>query len=194
MKFDIFLAGVGGQGIISLSVIIASSALKEGLYVKQSEVHGMSQRGGDISANLRISDQPIHSDLIPRAGADLIISMEPLEALRHLAYLSPQGALLTSTVPVKNFSLYPDAERLLDVIRALPRSYLVDAERLARDAGSGLASNMVMVGAAAHLLPVAAGSLESCIREVFGRKGEKVVKANLAAFRAGREAVEKLAS
>lgn len=188
MKFDIVLAGVGGQGVLSLSAIIASGAMKQGLYVKQSEVHGMAQRGGAVLANLRLSDQPIASDLIPRGNAALILSMEPLESLRYLAYLRPDGALITSTTPVVNIPDYPDLEGLLGKIRAIPGAVLVDSDKLAKTAGSARASNMVIVGAASHLLPVKVETMEHYIENMFKRKGEQVVEVNLKAFRAGREA------
>jgi indolepyruvate ferredoxin oxidoreductase beta subunit len=188
MKFDIVLAGVGGQGVLSLSAIIASGAMKQGLYVKQSEVHGMAQRGGAVLANLRLSDKPIASDLIPRGNAALILSMEPLESLRYLAYLRPDGALITSTTPVVNIPDYPDLEGLLGKIRAIPGAVLVDSDKLAKTAGSARASNMVIVGAASHLLPVKVETMEHYIEDMFKRKGEQVVEVNLKAFRAGREA------
>ncbi len=188
MKFDIILAGVGGQGVLSVSSIIASSAMHEGLLVKQSEVHGMSQRGGAVLANLRLADAPIASDLIPLGGAAMILSMEPLESLRYLRYLSPEGALVTSTNPVVNIPDYPDLDGLLDRVRSLPFARLVDGEKLARAAGSARATNMVMVGAASHRLPVSVDTLEHFIRTMFAAKGEKVVETNLKAFGAGREA------
>jgi len=188
MKFDIILAGVGGQGVLSVSAIIASSAMHEGLSVKQSEVHGMSQRGGEVQANLRLSDRPIASDLIPRATASLLLSMEPLESLRYLPYLSATGTVLTSTDAVANFANYPDMDQLLAQIRALPRAILIDADRLARRAGSARATNMVMVGAASHLLPVRLETIEHFVGTLFGAKGTKVVEINLKALAAGREA------
>ena len=188
MKFDIIVAGVGGQGVLSVSAIIASSAMHEGLSVKQSEVHGMSQRGGEVQANLRLSDKPIASDLIPRATASLVLSMEPLESLRYLPYLSDTGTVLTSTDAVTNFANYPEMDQLLAQIRALPRAILIDAERLARQAGSARATNMVMVGAASHLLPVTFETIEHFVRTLFAAKGAKVVETNLKALAAGREA------
>jgi indolepyruvate ferredoxin oxidoreductase beta subunit len=190
MKFDIILAGVGGQGVLSVSAIIASSAMHEGLSVKQSEVHGMSQRGGEVQANLRLSDQPIASDLIPRGTASLVLSMEPLESLRYLPYLAETGTVLTSTDAVKNFESYPDMDGLLAQIRTLPHAILIDAERLARQAGSARATNMVMVGAASHLLPVKLATLEHFVRTLFAAKGTKVIETNLKALVAGREAAE----
>lgn len=188
MKYDIILAGVGGQGVLSVSAIIASSALQEGLFVKQSEVHGMSQRGGAVLAHLRLADVPIASDLIPHGAASLILSMEPLESLRYLAYLSPEGAVVTAVTPVLNIPDYPPLDALLDQIRKLPRARLVDGERLARNAGSARATNMVMVGAASHHVPVPAETLARFIEKTFAPKGEKVVAINLAAFHAGRQA------
>jgi indolepyruvate ferredoxin oxidoreductase beta subunit len=188
MKYDIILAGVGGQGVLSVSAIIASSAMREGLTVKQSEVHGMSQRGGAVLANLRLSDKPIASDLIPLGSAAMILCMEPLESLRYLPYLRPDGCLITSSDPLVNIPDYPELDGLLAKIRSLPGAILVASERLARDAGSARATNMVMVGAASHHLPLPVEAIELFIRTMFQRKGEKVVETNLKAFRAGREA------
>jgi indolepyruvate ferredoxin oxidoreductase beta subunit len=188
MTFDIILAGVGGQGVLSVSAIIASSAMKEGLAVKQSEVHGMSQRGGAVLANLRLADRPIASDLIPRGSAALILSMEPLESLRYLEFLSEGGTVITATNPVANIPDYPPVDELLATIRSLPRALTVDAESLARKAGSARATNMVMVGAASALLPVAFDTIEHFVQTIFAVKGAKVVETNLKALRAGRAA------
>jgi indolepyruvate ferredoxin oxidoreductase beta subunit len=188
MKYDIILAGVGGQGVLSVGAIIASSAMKEGLAVKQSEVHGMSQRGGAVLANLRIAGAPIASDLIPLGAASMILSMEPLESLRYLKYLSPQGAIITSVDPVRNISDYPDLEQLLTAIRGIPGAVLVESERLARQAGSARATNMVMVSAASHRLPIKVETMEHFIENLFKSKGAAVVETNLKAFRAGRGA------
>jgi indolepyruvate ferredoxin oxidoreductase beta subunit len=188
MKYDIILAGVGGQGVLSLSAIIAWSAMREGLHVKQSEVHGMAQRGGAVLANLRLSDSEVMSDLIPQGGAALVLSMEPLESLRYLRYLSPGGAVITSTNPVVNIPDYPDLDGLIGWIRKLPRAILLDSERMARQAGSARASNMVIAGAASRLLPLKLDTMEHFIQTRFASKGDTVVRQNLAAFRAGREA------
>ncbi|MEZ5331197.1 MAG: indolepyruvate oxidoreductase subunit beta [Thermoanaerobaculia bacterium] len=189
MKRDIVLAGVGGQGVLSVGELIARSALVEGLAVKQGEVHGMAQRGGAVQAFLRLADRPISSDLVPEATADLILSMEPLEGLRYLRYLAPDGVVVTATEPVRNVPDYPDSEKLLARIAALPHSLLVDARRLAEQAGSTRAVNVVMVGAVLHLLPIAAATVEQQVRRAFGRHGERMVEVNLRALAAGREAV-----
>jgi indolepyruvate ferredoxin oxidoreductase beta subunit len=188
MKFDIILAGVGGQGVLSLSAIIAWSAMREGLHVKQSEVHGMSQRGGAVLANLRLADREVASDLIPEGCASLILSMEPLESLRYLRFLSPSGAVVTSVNPVVNILDYPALDALMGQIRRLPHVILLDSERLARRAGSARASNMVIAGAASCLLPVGVETMEHFITTRFAGKGERVVHQNLEAFHAGREA------
>jgi indolepyruvate ferredoxin oxidoreductase beta subunit len=188
MKFDIILAGVGGQGVLSVSAIIASSAMQEGLHVKQSEVHGMSQRGGSVLANLRLSDRPIQSDLIPLGSAAMIVSMEPLESLRYLQYLDLAGTVITASQPVMNIPDYPALEGILASIRTLPHAVVVDADQLARQAGSVQATNMVMVGAASQHLPVQVSTMEHFIESLFARKGAKVVASNLKAFQAGREA------
>lgn len=189
MKYDIIVAGVGGQGVLSISAVIAASAMNAGLHVKQSEEHGMAQRGGAVVSHLRLSDSPIHSDLVPQAGADLIISMEPLESLRYLNYLAPAGTVLTAGDPVVNFPGYPDIEKTIDALNSLPSATVIDAARLSREAGSGRATNMVMVGAATPSLPIEAQFIEEHIREAFERKGPKMLEINLNAYRLGVEAV-----
>jgi indolepyruvate ferredoxin oxidoreductase, beta subunit len=187
MTFDIVLAGVGGQGVLSLSSIIAAGALDAGLHVKQSEVHGMAQRGGSVTAHLRLADRPVESELVPFGGASMILSLEPVESLRYLKYLSPDGVVVTATEPVINVPDYPPIEALLEAIRSLSRSVLVDAAQLAKRAGLARATNMVMAGAAAPMLPLPAEAIERCIRNQFARKGATVIEQNLAAFHAGQE-------
>jgi indolepyruvate ferredoxin oxidoreductase beta subunit len=185
MKYDIVLCGVGGQGVLSMAAIIGKAAMLEGLTAKQSEVHGMAQRGGAVSAHLRLSDLTIASDLIPRGAADLILSMEPIEALRYVAYLSPSGMLVTAVDPYVNIPDYPPLEGVLTQLRALPNVLLVEAERLAREAGDVLAMNTVMVGAAAHLLPVGRATLERVIETTFAAKSDYTLRVNRAAFASG---------
>ncbi len=192
MKYDMIIAGVGGQGVLSVAAIIASSAMKEGLYVKQSEVHGMSQRGGAVYANLRLSDQPIYSDLIADGTASMILSMEPLESLRYLHYLKDDGYLITSENPELNIPDYPDLNELLQKIRSLPNALTIDAHKLAMEAGSGRATNMVLAGAASHFLPIKPETMKNFIKEIFARKGDKVVDINLKAFAMGRKLGEQL--
>jgi indolepyruvate ferredoxin oxidoreductase beta subunit len=188
MKYDIVLAGVGGQGVLSLSGIIALSALDEGYYAKQSEVHGMAQRGGAVSANLRLSDMRIASGLVPRGSASLILSMEPLESLRYLEYLAPGGSIIASSDPIINIPNYPPLSELFEKILSYPGAVLVDGARLAKKAGAPRASNMVMAGAASHVLPISVETMERFIGNVFRKKGDNVVETNIKAFRAGRRA------
>ena len=185
MKRDIILSGVGGQGILTIATIIGSAALEEGLYLKQAEVHGMSQRGGDVQSNLRIADRPVVSDLIPTGTADLIISLEPMEALRYLPMLSAGGWVVTNTVPFVNIDNYPAEAELQAALAALPHAITLDVDALAREAASPRSSNIVLLGAAAPLLGLEPEALEEGIRRIFARKGEAVVNANLEAFRAG---------
>jgi indolepyruvate ferredoxin oxidoreductase beta subunit len=188
MKYDIVLAGVGGQGVLAGAAIIAETARRRGLFVKQGEVHGMSQRGGAVSANLRISDETIESDLIPRGTAAMIWSLDPVEGLRWLEYLATDGVLVTSADPFVNVDDYPDIDGVLDAVRGLPQSLVVPTDALAREAGSGHASNVVLIGAASALLPVSEDSLRRAVADFFAYKGEKVVGINLRAFELGRQA------
>jgi len=188
MKYDVIIAGVGGQGVLSVAVIIASAAMEEGLSVKQSEVHGMAQRGGAVQANLRLASSPIASDMIPRGSASMILSMEPLESLRYLDYLAADGALVTATSPVTNIPDYPALDQLLGQIRRLPHAVLVDAESLARHEGNPQGVNVVMVGAASRWLPVKEATLRRYIERRFASRGQAMVETNLRLFDAGRQA------
>ena len=190
MKRDIILAGVGGQGIISIAAVIGYAALQEGLFLKQSEVHGMSQRGGDVSSNLRISDKEIASDLIPLGKADCIISIEPLESLRYLPYLSPDGWLITNTKPYINIPNYPELDKILEEIHSLPHQIALDAETIAKEAGTSRAANTVILGAASPFLGMAYEKLENAIRYIFRNKGDKMIETNLVALKAGKEFAE----
>lgn len=186
MKQDIILAGVGGQGILSIATVIGAAATQQGLYLKQAEVHGMSQRGGDVQSNLRLSSDPIFSDLIPRGGADLIVSLEPMEALRYLPWLAPEGWIITNTVPFENIPDYPPMENVLGELARLPRVIALDVDALAKEIGSPRSANMVLLGATAAVLDILdPGKLRDGIRRIFGRKGEVIVEANLKAFDAG---------
>ena len=191
MNTDIILSGVGGQGILSIATIIGAAAIKEKLYIKQAEVHGMSQRGGDVQSNLRISSDPISSDLIPLGKADLILSREPREAMRYLPYLKKDGGIITNTAPFINIPNYPELQELLDRIKAIDHHVSLDVDTIAKELASPRAANIVLLGAASPFLGIEVEKIEEGIRNVFGRKGEAIVEMNLKAFRAGLEVADK---
>ncbi len=191
MKKDIILAGVGGQGILSIAAVIGMAAIDSGLQLKQAEVHGMSQRGGDVHSNLRISDKEIYSDLIPFGNADLIISVEPMESLRYLPWLSKQGWLITNNVPHVNIPNYPPLEDIFREIQAVKYHVMMDADKMAKDLGSPRSANMVILGAASPWLEIEYTALENAISRIFGSKGPEIVSQNHSALAAGREFAQK---
>ena len=187
MTTNIILAGVGGQGILSIANVIGLAALKDNLYLKQAEVHGMSQRGGDVQSNLRISDTPIASDLIPLEGADIIISLEPMEALRYLPYLNKKGWIVTNVNPFINIENYPEIELLKQELENHNNIVAFDMDQVAKDLGSPRSSNMVLLGAASPFLNLPEDLLKSSIEKFFENKGDKIKEANVKSFMAGRE-------
>lgn len=187
MKTDIILAGVGGQGILSIASILGDAALLENLYLKQAETHGMSQRGGAVVSHLRISDEIIYSDLIPQGTADLILAVEPMEVLRYLPFLKADGYIVTNTTPFQNIANYPNPCEIIAEVQKQPRFVAIDADRIAGEIGNKKASNMVMLGAATPFIQIAPEKIEEGIKHVFSRKGEDVVQLNLDAFTAGRQ-------
>ncbi len=187
MKYDIIVCGVGGQGILSVAAIIADAAMKTGLEVRQSEVHGMAQRGGPVQAQLRISDAAIHGDLIGHGRADLILSMDPLESLRYVEYLHERGMVISAAEPFRNIDTYPDESLVLEAIRALPRHRLIETKRLAEAAGIPGGANMVLVGAATDELPLPLERIQAALRSRLASKGQDIVEKNLAALQAGRK-------
>lgn len=186
MKTDIILCGVGGQGILSIATVIGEAAMKEGLNIKQAEVHGMSQRGGDVQSNLRISSQPIHSDLISQGQADVIVSMEPMEALRYLPYLNKKtGWIITSSVPFVNIPDYPDIDSIRAEYAKLDNVVMIDIERLAKENDMPRSANMILLGAAIKAIGIGRDKMEQAVRTVFARKGDTVVEVNLKALEIG---------
>lgn len=186
MKNDIILSGVGGQGILTIAAAIGLAAVENDLYLKQAEVHGMSQRGGDVQSHLRLSDSPIASDLIPHGSADLILSVEPMESLRYLPWLSSAGWLVTNAVPFINIPDYPDIKEIITAIKGIKNHIIVDADAVAKEAGSVKAGNIVMLGAASPFIDMPFESIRKAVANLFERKGEEVVHANLKALEAGR--------
>jgi indolepyruvate ferredoxin oxidoreductase, beta subunit len=188
MIYDLVVCGVGGQGVLSIAWVLDHAAVAAGFHLKQPEVHGMAQRGGAVSAFVRIADAPIASDLIPDGAAQMVLSVEPMESLRYTRLLRPDGWIVTDVTPLKNVADYPAPAALYDVLFAAPRVVALDATRLAHKAGTVKAQNMVMVGAAARLLPVPAPLLEQQVRALFAAKGQRIADANVDAFRRGMAA------
>ena len=187
MKTNIILAGVGGQGILTIAAILDIAALASGLNIKQSEVHGMSQRGGAVQSHVRISDKEIFSDLIPQGKADIIISVEPMELLRYLPFLKKNGHLVTDSNPFLNILNYPKLEELYTEIKSFPNALLIDAKAIAKKLGNSKATNIVLLGAIAHLLPLSDESLKGAINTLFSKKGAKIVSKNIEAFNKGKK-------
>jgi len=192
MKKDIILCGVGGQGILSIATIIGEAATEAGINLKQAEVHGMSQRGGDVQSNLRLSTDPIYSDLISLGGADVVISMEPMESLRYLPYLAKSGTIVTSNKPFVNIPDYPDETALMAELASMPSVVQLNIEDVAKDAGNARGANMVLLGMAAPFIEIlTVEQLRKAISVIFARKGEAIIEANLKAFDMGVEASKK---
>ena len=190
MKKNIILSGVGGQGILSIATVIGEAATAAGLHLKQAEVHGMSQRGGDVQSNLRLSTEEIFSDLIPQGKADLIISMEPMEALRYVPFLDKEGWVISSSEPFVNIPDYPDTEALLKELKALPHVALLETEAIAKQNSMPKSANMILLGMAAPFIKILSPEqLRDAIGRIFAAKGEKVVEDNRKAFDIGLEAV-----
>ncbi len=190
---DIIVAGVGGQGILSLAAVLCGACVRRGLHVKQSEVHGMAQRGGAVVSHIRISSDAVASDLIPFGCASLLVALEPMEGLRYLPYARPDALLVANRTPVKTAAGYPDVEAVWNRIKSWPRHVLLDAEKLAREAGTVKAVNSVMLGAGADHLIVAPDDLREELAAFFAAKGADIVGKNLKAFDLGREAAQSVA-
>lgn len=191
MKIDIILCGVGGMGALSSAAIISKAALEMGMYMKQAETHGMSQRGGDVQSHLRLSDEPIASDLIPEGECDIILSVEPMEALRYVNFLNKKtGWIITNQNPFVNIPNYPDMETITKEIEKFPNHIIFDADQIAKDVNNPKGTNMVVLGAASKYLKIDLAKLEDAVRQNFARKGDAVVEANIQALRAGREVAD----
>ena len=188
MKTDIILSGVGGQGILSIATVIGDAALNEGLHLKQAEVHGMSQRGGDVQSNLRISSEPIHSDLIPLGSANVIISLEPMEALRYMPYLAPDGWVITSSKPFINIPNYPEQELLEKELAKVKNIVLLDTAQIAADNGMPRSENMVLLGGAVDAIGLPMEMILDSVKRIFASKGDAVIEQNLKAVMLGYEA------
>ena len=189
---NIILAGVGGQGILTIASIIDLAAMHSGLNVKQAEVHGMSQRGGDVQSNLRISDEEIYSDLIPKGKADIILAMEPLEALRYVSYLQKDGIIITASAPFKNIPNYPDENQVLDTIKNSGfKHIIIDSNEIAQNLSERVL-NVVIAGAVAPIIGINSDVMKESVKELFAAKGEEIVAMNVKAFETGVEYNKKL--
>jgi len=191
MQKDIVLGGVGGQGILTIAATIGTAAVNKGLFLKQSEVHGMSQRGGDVMSNLRLSSNEIFSDLIPEGKADIVLGVEPMEALRHVKMLSKDGWLITNEVPFKNIPNYPDIDSVISELKKFPNHVILNADQIAKDLGSLKAANMVILGAAIPFIGMELSDFEDALKMIFGRKGDDIVNLNINALKAGMKEAEK---
>ena len=193
MKIDIILCGVGGMGALSSAAIISKAALEMGMYMKQAETHGMSQRGGDVQSHLRLSDQPIASDLIPEGECDIILSVEPMEALRYLPFLNREtGWVITNQNPFVNIPNYPYHEQVLAEVKKIKNHILFDADKIAKEVNNPKGTNMVVLGAASKYLRIDIEKLENAVKSNFAKKGDAVIEANIAALRAGRAVADKM--
>ncbi len=190
MNTNIILSGVGGQGILTIAAVIDTAALSENLYVKQSEVHGMSQRGGAVLSHVRISDNEIFSDLIPEGKADMILSVEPMELLRHIPYLKKDGWLITDSKTFENIIDYPKKDHLYKQIMSYPNHIIIKATDTAKELGNSKAANMILLGAASTLIPLSENSLLNAIKSLFNNKSEKIIQLNIEAFEIGKKLAE----
>jgi len=190
MKTDIILAGVGGQGILSIAATIGTAALSNDLHLKQAEVHGMSQRGGAVQSHLRVSSKPIASDLIPRGACDIVLSVEPMESLRYVDFLSKDGWIITNSTPFVNITDYPEVDQVIERIKNRKNSIILDADKLAKEVGSPRSSNIVALGAATPFIDIPYEAFEEAIRQIFKKKGDRIIDANIAALKAGRQAAD----
>lgn len=189
-KYDLLIVGVGGQGVILASDIIGRAAVAEGLSIRAAETHGMAQRGGAVENHVRIGCK--YGTLIPYQGADCLMSMEPLEALRFAKYINPKGIAIINTEPIVPVTvatgkvLYPEVDVIIEKMKGICAD--VKAENftaLAKKAGAAQALNVVMIGAVSKYLPLS----PEILKEVIARSvPPKTVAVNLKAFDLGRDA------
>ena len=188
MKKDILIAGVGGQGILSVAFVLDNAVMEAGLNFKQTEVHGMAQRGGGVVSHVRISDGPIYSDVIPVGQAEIILGIEPLEALRYTDFLKPDGLILTNSHPFINIDNYPDLDKVTAAVQAYSH-VIVNATEIAKALGNVNAQNVVLLGALSNYMPIDPEIMIKWVKALFQAKGDKVVELNVNAFTQGRQAV-----
>ena len=192
MKKSVVIAGVGGQGVITAANILAKASLKDGHNVVTSELHGMAQRGGNVECNVRIGN--VYSPMVGKESVDAILSFEPLEALRNLDKVRRNGVVITDINPIipplisLGLGEYPPLEKIFEEIEGHCRLIKINADELARKAGSILTKNIVMLGAfhAMEIVPIKEETLLDIIKESFH---EKYAEMNARAFQLGKEAI-----
>ena len=193
MKKDIIISGVGGQGILTIASVIGVAAMNIGLHLKQSEVHGMSQRGGDVQSHLRISDNIVFSDLIPMGACDLIISVEPMESLRYIPWLNEEGWVITNSMPYENIPNYPPISEIITELDKINNHIYIDADGIAANIKSPRSGNMVVLGAASSFIGIIPfNEIENAINYVFGSKGNEIAEKNILALNEGRRIASEL--
>lgn len=189
-KCDIVIVGVGGQGVILISEIIGRAALKAGLPVRAAETHGMAQRGGSVINHTRLGC--IYGPMVPEGGADLLVALEPAEALRYGRYLSSGGVALVNTKPVLPTTVttghfrYPDIEEILAPLRGVGRVISMNATEIAERAGNSQTANIVMLGAMSRFMPIEEALILDALRDSVPAK---YIDVNLKAFEMGKAEV-----
>ncbi|MFU8795683.1 MAG: indolepyruvate oxidoreductase subunit beta [Dehalococcoidia bacterium] len=195
-EFNVLLAGVGGQGVILMSELLGKAAIADGLRVRGSEILGMAVRGGSVTSIIRIGED-VHGPLVPQGKCHILIGLEPSEALRHASYLAQSGLVILNTTPIIPFTVslgqsdYPELARILERLnRVVSRVIRLDAAKAALEAGSPLATNIVMLGAlfGVELLPVKTSTIKETIEARFS---PRLAPINLRAFDLGYEAAGK---
>jgi indolepyruvate ferredoxin oxidoreductase beta subunit len=181
----VVVAGVGGQGVISVAQLILLSAWRSGFQALQSEIHGMSQRGGAVNSHVVFGRQPVSSPMVMDGSGSLLIAMEPLEALRHLSLLRPDAALVVSANPVRNIDDYPDEEKVRGELEKVTGVTAIDTAAHAARLRHRQAPGMILLGAASRHLPFGPETWNEVIAEYFDQKGGAVVDKNREAFALG---------
>jgi indolepyruvate ferredoxin oxidoreductase beta subunit len=187
MELNVLVVGVGGQGALTTAHLIARAAMKAGLNVLVAETHGMAQRGGSVEVHVRIGD--VMSPLIPDCGADIVLALEPSEALRYARYLKEDSKVFLNSrkiVPPSvtvGLATYPSIEEIAENLKRITKNvYLINASEIAEKAGDVLTTNVVIVGVMLSMLelPFGVEQVEEVMRETMGK-----VELNLRALRMG---------
>lgn len=192
MTKNILLSGVGGQGTITAAKMLTFGLMEAGYDVKMSEIHGMSQRGGDVVSQVRYSKEKVYSPVIEKGTADIIVSFEEMEALRTLDYLKPDGAVVVNTERIPSMTVLTGAEEyatdiIEEIEKAADRVHTMDASKMAADLGNVKAANVILLGALVKLMGLDDINWEDIIRK---NVKEKFIDLNLKAFKVGAEAVK----